>query len=456
MSFPPPGKHQARVLWLALTTLAVAVMLAFLGGVLWSLGWVLHRLSSVLVPLAFALILAYILDPVVGYFERKKMPRLWAVCFVFALGVLLVSAMLGSVLPDLSQESRKLVEDLPKNVDVLRAKAEYFLQESPLARQLRQSLRPDGAQPLPNSRNPTSARKRGKSQPPAVTNAPNTNGVEISLNLILADPTNASQTNAINISTTTEQLKTALDAPLSQTVLPGLTRALVFVAKWFTTQLSNLTTWVEFLIGFVLVPVYLFYFLLEKEEITRRWHDYLPMKESTAKEETIFVLRSINDCMIVFFRGQVLVALCVGVLLAVGYMLLGLNYAILLGVVAAVLGIVPYLGTITSLLLALAVAGIQFEDWTHPLCVLGIAALVKLLEDFIISPKIIGERSGLHPLTIILAVLVGTTLLGGFIGALLAIPLTAALRTIMFRYIWTREHPRSKSPESKKVKELVS
>jgi predicted PurR-regulated permease PerM len=121
-------------------------------------------------------------------------------------------------------------------------------------------------------------------------------------------------------------------------------------------------------------------------------------------------------------------------------LILGLNYAVLLGVVAGVLGIVPYLGTITSLVLALTVAGIQFGDWTHPLLVFTIAVLVKLAEDFIISPRIIGERAGLHPLTIILAVMVGTTLLGGFLGAMLAIPLTAALRTLMFRYIWKRDY----------------
>jgi predicted PurR-regulated permease PerM len=195
----------------------------------------------------------------------------------------------------------------------------------------------------------------------------------------------------------------------------------------------------EFLIGLMLVPLYLYYFLLEKEEITRHWTDYLPIKESAAKEEMIFVLKAINECLIVFFRGQVLVALCVGVLLAAGYVVLGLNYAVLLGLVAGVLGIVPYLGTIVSLLLALIVAGVQFEDWFHPMCVLGIAAVVKILEDFVISPKIIGERSGLHPLTIIIAVMVGTTLFGGFLGAMLAIPLTAVLRTLMFRYIWTRE-----------------
>jgi predicted PurR-regulated permease PerM len=162
------------------------------------------------------------------------------------------------------------------------------------------------------------------------------------------------------------------------------------------------------------------------------------------------VLGAINNCMIVFFRGQVLVALCVGTLLAAGYLVLGLNYAVLLGVVAGVLGIVPYLGTIVSLLLALTVAAVQFGDWRHPLTVLGIAAGVKLLEDLVISPKIMGERSGLHPLTIILAVMIGANLLGGFLGALLAIPLTAVLRTLMFRYVWKKRTTNEKSSAAAK------
>jgi predicted PurR-regulated permease PerM len=76
--------------------------------------------------------------------------------------------------------------------------------------------------------------------------------------------------------------------------------------------------------------------------------------------------------------------------------------------------------------------------------VLAIAAVVKMLEDYLISPKIIGERAGLHPLTIILAVLVGTTVIGGVLGALFAIPVTAVLRTLMFRYVWKR--PTIESP----------
>jgi predicted PurR-regulated permease PerM len=70
--------------------------------------------------------------------------------------------------------------------------------------------------------------------------------------------------------------------------------------------------------------------------------------------------------------------------------------------------------------------------------VLGVFATVQFLEGFFISPRIMGDRVGLHPLTIILAVMVGTTLMGGIIGGILAIPLTAALRVLMFRYVWKR------------------
>jgi predicted PurR-regulated permease PerM len=435
MSFPTPTPKQARVLWFSLTALAIAILVALLGFLVWGLGHLLDRLSGVLMPVLFALVLAYILDPVVEFFVRKHIPRLWAIVLVMLLCLAFVGALVGSVIPGIIEESRKLVDDLPRNMQVLRGRMDNFMAHSRLGRQLAASWQlapPPAASALPVSR------------PGPAAASTNTNSVELTLTLTATSLTNTatgSSTNVAEFSAGTESLKDALAAPFSDTVMPGLAKAVVFVVKWLTTQLTNMTTWLEFLVGFVLVPVYLFYFLLEKKGINQSWPDYLPINESRTKEETVFVLRSINECLIVFFRGQVLVALCVGVLLSAGYLVLGLNYAVLLGLVAAVLGIVPYLGTIVSLTLALTVAGIQFGDWTHPLTVLGIAATVKLLEDLVISPKIMGERSGLHPLTIILAVMIGANLLGGFIGAVLAIPLTAVVRTLMFRYIWKRrEH----------------
>ncbi|GIT78205.1 MAG: hypothetical protein Ct9H300mP32_5870 [Verrucomicrobiota bacterium] len=94
----------------------------------------------------------------------------------------------------------------------------------------------------------------------------------------------------------------------------------------------------------------MFYFLLEKRGIKRNWTDYLPVHESRVKEEIVFVLHSINDCPIVFFRGQVLVGMCVGVLLTTGFLVIGLEYAILLGVMAGLLSIIPYLGVALSII----------------------------------------------------------------------------------------------------------
>ena len=440
MSFPPPTTKQARVLWFSLTTLAIASLTALLGLVVWGLGHLLARLSGVLMPVLFALVLAYILDPVVEFFIRKKIPRLWSILMVMLLGLALVGGLLGSVIPGIMEESRKLLDDLPHNMQVLRGRIDNFMEHSRLGRQLAANwqLAPQPAAPATPA------------HPGVATVSTNTNTVELTLTLTATGLTNVAggvSTNAAEFSAGTETLKNALAAPFSDTVMPGVAKVIVVIVKWLTAQLTNVTTWLEFLIGFVLVPVYLFYFLLEKQGINESWPDYLPLNESKAKDETVFVLRAINDCLIIFFRGQVIVALCVGVMLTVGYLILGLNYAVLLGLVAAVLEIVPYLGTIVSLTLALTVAAIQFGDWTHPLIVLAIAAAVKMIEDLIISPKIMGQRSGLHPLTIILAVMIGANLLGGFVGAVLAIPLTAVLRTLMFRYVWKRRKHHARPAE---------
>jgi predicted PurR-regulated permease PerM len=95
--------------------------------------------------------------------------------------------------------------------------------------------------------------------------------------------------------------------------------------------------------------------------------------------------------------------------------------------------------------LAMLIALVQFGDWQHPLLVLTVFAVVQTLEGVVISPRIMKGRVGLHPLTIIIAVMVGTTLLGGVLGGILAIPLTAVLRVLMSRYVWKRA-PQTESP----------
>jgi predicted PurR-regulated permease PerM len=231
-----------------------------------------------------------------------------------------------------------------------------------------------------------------------------------------------------------------------ETAADWLAKGLPQAGVWLFGQVGRVASWFGVLVGLALVPVYTFYFLLEKRGISSRWTDYLPVTDSSFKNELVFVLNSINNYLITFFRGQVLVALCDGVLYGLGFLIVGLPYALLIGVAAVFLTIIPFLGAIIVCTSALLIALVQFGDWQHPLLVLAVFGTVQALEGLVISPKIMGGRVGLHPVTIIIAVMAGTTLLGGLLGGILAIPLTAALRVVMLRYVWKRPAPESESP----------
>jgi predicted PurR-regulated permease PerM len=133
--------------------------------------------------------------------------------------------------------------------------------------------------------------------------------------------------------------------------------------------------------------------------------------------------------------------MCDGLLYTLGFLIIGLPYAFIIGLMATLLTMIPFLGAITTCVAALLVGLASSGDWVLPAKVLAVFAVVQTLEGLVISPKIMGDRVGLHPLTIIIAVMVGTTLLGGLLGGILAIPLTAALRVLMFRYVWRPPGP---------------
>lgn len=375
MSFPAPTNTQARILWFSVTTLAVGVSLAVFGLLVWALGWLVNILSSVLLPLAMAAIIAYLLDPVVDWLEHKKVPRSRAIILVFFVAVMCFLILLATVIPQLLVETNQLIDQIPGYAQELKERLGTWLESSRWG----------------------------------------------------------------------QQAKQAWDEGIGADAQNWATTALPVVSAWVVEKLTKVASWGGLLAGFALVPVYVYYFLVEKEGIVGQWKDYLPLQESKLKDEVVFVLNEINNCLIVFFRGQVLVAMCVGTLLTVGFLSIGLNYAILLGLVAGALSIVPYLGVMMSIIPALALAAIQFGDIWHPLGVIGIFCLVQMAEGLFISPKIIGDRVGLHPLTIIVSVMVGTTLIGGILGGVLAIPLTAALRTLMFRYVWKKHETKAKS-----------
>lgn len=193
--------------------------------------------------------------------------------------------------------------------------------------------------------------------------------------------------------------------------------------------------------GLAIVPVYLFFFLQSQRDPTDSLHEALPFLKEETRADVIFLAREFISIIVAFFRGQLLIALLVGVLLAVGFTVVGLRFSILLGLFLGLLNIVPYLGFIIGILVAVPLALLQpGGGWELALLVGGVFVVVQSLESWYITPKIMGDRTGLHPVVIIIAIFFWGTALGGLLGMILAIPLTAffvtAWRLAKRKYIW--------------------
>jgi predicted PurR-regulated permease PerM len=378
----PPTENQSRVIWFALTGLAVATVVALIVATVWGLGRVLDLLSPVLWPLAIAAVVACLLSPLVDLFERKKIPRARAIVLVFVIAFALVLAVLASVIPQVVVETEQLASKVPEYSSRLQTRINGFIARPP---EFLRRLMPQSQSVPVTTENPSG------------------------------------------------QENSALAAAAT-----WLTGSLPEMGSWLMRRIAKVASGFGLVAGQILIPGYAFYFLLEKRGIETRWKDYLPLHDSRAKDEVVFVLESIQQYLVAFFRGQVLVAICDAVLYTVGFLIVGVNYAFLLGFAAVLLTMIPFLGAIVICLTALTLSFVQYGDWQHPALVLAVFAVVQTLEGLIISPKIMGDRVGLHPLVIIIAVMAGTTLLGGILGGILAIPLAAALRVILTRYVWKK------------------
>jgi predicted PurR-regulated permease PerM len=374
-----PTEKQSRILWFALTGIAVATVIGLVVAGVWGLGKILNLLGPVLWPLAIAAVVACLLSPVVDVFEGKKIPRGRAIVLVFFIAAAVIAGVLVSIIPQIFNETQELALRVPDYSQRLQVRIQEFIAHPP----------------------------------------------EFVTRFLPAHADGAGETSA------------ALKAQLAP-VTDWLAGSLPAMGQWLLSQILRAASGLGLILGLVLIPVYAFYFLLEKRSIEKNWREFLPLQDSSAKEELVFVLDAISGYLVAFFRGQVLVALCDAVLYTIGFLMVGLNYAFLLGFAAVLLTMIPFLGAAVICITALTLAFVQHGDWQHPALVLAVFAVVQSLEGLVISPKIMGDRVGLHPLVIIIAVMTGTTLLGGILGGILAIPLAAALRVILARYVWKK------------------
>lgn len=184
------------------------------------------------------------------------------------------------------------------------------------------------------------------------------------------------------------------------------------------------------LFGFIthlaVVPIYLFFFLLSSNEPTQNLGRHLPFLKPHLREDVVFLVGEFIAIVISFFRGQLLIGLIMGALLATGFSVVGLKFGLFIGLGLGVLNIVPYLGSIIGIAITLPLAFLQpGGGWQLVGLVLIVKVIVQMIEGWFLTPKIMGDRTGLHPVTIIVAIFFWGTAFDGILGMLLAIPLTA-------------------------------
>ena len=418
-----PTPWQQRTMWAALTALFVVLLIVVAGAVVYVGANLISFLQPILIPVAIAIILAYLLDPLVTMLCRRGMGRTWAISVIFASALIALLGLVWWVVPTISEQSANFARELPGYTQTARDRIVDLV--------VRYNRTFGGT-------------THGKS---------GTSGL---VNLLLGTPPPRSATPTPTPSASPENFGAVESIAPAPPKLSSAERQKVEadVEKMIVYMQHQLPAWSEkvwnilkksiggflgvagFLLSLVMVPIYLFFLLKERPRIERRWKDYLPLRPSPLKDELADAISEINAYIIAYFRGQLLVCLVDGTLIGSTLTLLGLNFAPLIGLFVVILTMIPYIGIVICWVPAVLIAAFQWGDWTHPLIVTGIFILIQNLEGMFYAPRIVGQSVGLHPMTVIVSIFVWGLLIGGLLGPILAVPLTATIKVLLTRYVW--------------------
>jgi len=353
----------------------VAAAGALIGGYL-----LLAYLSDILIPFGVAFVLAYLLNPIATFFQKKTGNRVLAVALTFVVFLGGVAAVIGVLVPrviaELSGISQFVAEYAQKGPEYWQSARERLPPE--LITALQDLLRSDKMQDLA--------------------------------------------------------------ATAAKRVAPGLwgvvTGALSIVLALMTV---------------IIVLMYLAFLLIDFQRVRSTWKDYLPPQHRDAIVE---FLDDFNSALSKYFRGQVLVAASVGILFAIGFSIVGIRLAIVLGLLIGVLNMVPYLQNV-ALVPAFLLALLRYLEkgegfWWYILGVAVVFAVVQIIQDAVLVPKIMGDVTGLRPAVIMLSIFIWGKLLG-FMGLLLAIPLTVLATTYYERLLARQREEVRKSMDPEQV-----
>lgn len=332
------------------------------------LGWLLYQLAPILMPFAFAAILAYLGDPLVDRLETFRyrsfrLNRTLAVMVVFFGIILVIATLLIIVIPALEYQISEFIDKLPSYLAWLNKSVIPVLQKY-LGRSIR---------PLKSDQLVVFIRSHWQGDGDGATE-----------NLILS----VSHSGAVIIG------------------------------------------WV---MNLVLIPVITFYLLRDWDDLMVRIHDLFPRRFA----ETVGKLASeADDVLGAFMRGQFYVMMAMGLIYSIGLWLIDLEVALLIGMIAGLISFVPYMGVVVGIVMAGMAALLQFQDAMHLVPVLIVFGVGHSLEGMLLTPWLVGNKIGLHPVAVMFAILAGGQLFG-FLGVLLALPVASVIM-VLLRHVHER------------------
>jgi len=363
-------------------TLDRLVRICITAGLLCGLVWLMGYLSEVLIPFAVAMLLAYLINPLVALVQ-KKVPNRFAAVFISLIGLLAAAVFLAwLIIPMIVSETSHMGRVLSEVVT-----------SSDLSERASKILPPDLWQAMKDF----AARKEVQ-------------------DFFKSD-------NFWKIAES-----------VARKVLPGV---------W--GLISGTASFIIGLVGLAVIGLYLVFLLMDYQKVSQGWKGFLP---PASREAVTGFVSDFNSAMNRYFRAQALVASITGVLLTIGFLIIGMPMAILLGLFIGLLNMVPYLqliGLIPAFLLALVhTLETGGNLWTM-LALTGLVfVIVQIIQDAILVPRIMGKEMGLNPAMILLSLSVWGKLLGIF-GLLIALPMTCLLIAYYRRFLTRAEIPADSS-----------
>ncbi len=214
---------------------------------------------------------------------------------------------------------------------------------------------------------------------------------------------------------------------IEEMVRGNIGNSLKVIGRVLGGLLSNGFALINLISLILITPVVTFYMLRDWDIFVAKFEGLLPKKSKKSIMET---LGEINVIIAGFIRGQLSVCLILGLFYSIGLKLVGLELGLLVGFIAGIISFIPYVGSITGFVLGCVLAFAQYGDTTHVMYVIGVFLAGQFLEGNFLTPKLVGESVGLHPVWVMFALLAGGVLLG-FLGLMLAVPLAAIIGVLV-------------------------